>query len=438
MSDAKYIGARSVLITGAEGYLGRQVVETLAAEAGEGGDGLTIVASDIRPPAKPIDNIIYITADIRSEELSDALKEHQVDTVVHLAAIVTPGPKEDRDAAHGVEVRGTRSILRACLANGVKRFVYTSSGAAYGYHADNPEWLDEDDEIRGNVEFAYSDHKRQVEEMLARWRERSPELKQLIFRPGVILGSTADNQITALFEKPFILGVAGSASPFVFIWDQDVVGAIVKGVKQGGVGIFNLAGDGVLTMRDIADRLDKRYLALPAWLLRGALWVLSKLGLTQYGPEQIGFLQYRPVLSNRRLKEELGYIPHKTTREVFEFFLQARGIAPLQEPTPEPNPAPTPVPTPEPEPEPEPVPTPEPNPVPLPASGPAEPDATEPAPADDFIERELSASEDQDQQPRDSGVDSGQTESGRGDDTRQLLRQSSKSFRKRFIKKPKK
>jgi UDP-glucose 4-epimerase len=33
---------------------------------------------------------------------------------------------------------------------------------------------------------------------------------------------------------------------------------------------------------------------------------------------------YRPVLANRRLKEEFGYVPRKTTREVFDFFLAAR------------------------------------------------------------------------------------------------------------------
>jgi UDP-glucose 4-epimerase len=334
MSLTGQSGARSVLITGAEGYLGRLVVKALSADPG---DVDTIVASDIRPPIIPLSNVTYVTADIRSEEIVNALRQYQVDTVVHLAAIVTPGPRDDREAAHAVEVRGTRSLLRACLAAGVNRFVYTSSGAAYGYYADNPEWLSEDDAIRGNSEFAYSDHKRQVEEMLARWRERHPELKQLIFRPGVILGASANNQITALFDKPTMLGVAGSTSPFVFIWDQDVVGAIVKGVRQGGEGVFNLAGDGVLTMPDIASRLGKRYLALPSWLLRGALWVLSKLRLTQYGPEQVGFLQYRPVLSNRRLKEEFGYIPQKTTREVFEFFLEERGVALLPKPGPEPK-----------------------------------------------------------------------------------------------------
>ncbi len=313
--------SRTVLVTGAMGYLGSQVVRALASDP----DGISrLVASDVRPPRRRLPGVTYLTADIRSPKLSAALQEYAVDTVVHLAAIVTPGPGEDRSRAFEVEVLGTRGLLQSCLTAGVGHFVYTSSGAAYGYHADNPDWLCEDDPLRGNPEFAYSDHKRQVEEMLARWRRRHPELRQLIFRVGTILGESTRNQITALFEKPVVLGVAGSQSPFVFIWDQDVVGAIVKGVREGKSGIYNLAGDGTLTMAQIARHLGKPYLPVPAALLRITLGLLRRLHLTRYGPEQVGFLQYRPVLSNRRLKECFGYAPRKSSREVFDFFLQSR------------------------------------------------------------------------------------------------------------------
>ena len=54
------------------------------------------------------------------------------------------------------------------------------------------------------------------------------------------------------------------------------------------------------------------------------LALLKPLGLTQYGPEQVNFLRYRPVLDNRRLKEEFGYVPKKTSAEVFAFYLAAR------------------------------------------------------------------------------------------------------------------
>ena len=113
----------------------------------------------------------------------------------------------------------------------------------------------------------------------------------------------------------------GAASPFVFIWDQDVVGCILKGIFSNATGIYNLAADGVLTMKEIAGLMGKPYVPLPASLVRAALWMLKKFGLSRYRPEEVNFIRYRPVLSNRRLKEEFGYTPQKTSRQVFEYYM---------------------------------------------------------------------------------------------------------------------
>ncbi len=320
-------GGKTVLVTGAGGYIGRLAVAQLAgAIDGAGEPRLQVIASDIRlpEPADRLDGVIYEQGDVREQALAELMTRHGVSTVVHLAAMVSPGKKSNRELEYSVDVEGTRNVLRCCLEAGVAQFVVTSSGAAYGYYPDNPAWIDEEDELRGNREFAYSDHKRLVEEMLARWRTRHPQLGQLIFRPGTVLGATTRNQITDLFDGKVVVGVAGSEIPFVLIWDHDVVGAIVKGVLEGATGIYNMAGDGALPMREMAKMAGKEFLPLPVKTTRAALAVLKKLGRTQYGPEQLDFLRYRPVLSNRRLKEEFGYIPHKTTRQVWEFFLRER------------------------------------------------------------------------------------------------------------------
>jgi len=306
-----------VLVTGAAGYVGRLTVEALAARRGELS---ALVAVDVREPpaAEGVESVVMSVTD---EKLGDLMQG--VDTVVHLASILRP-PKDGGDElAYDVDVNGTKNVLALCLKHGVKKLIITTSGASYGYHADNAKWLTEDDPVRGNREFAYSYHKRLIEEMLAEHRKSHPELEQLIFRPGTIVGENVKSPVTDLFEKKAMLGVLGSDSPFVFIWDQDVVGCIVRGVFGAGTGIFNLAGDGALSPKEIAERLGKPYLPIPAAALRLALGVLRKLGKTQYGPEQVKFLAYRPVLSNRRLKERFGYVP-KTSRDAFEIYVKGR------------------------------------------------------------------------------------------------------------------
>jgi len=243
--------------------------------------------------------------------------------VVHLACIVTPGPGSSRAFEYSVDVDGTRNLLQACVRHGVRRIIVSSSGAAYGYHADNPAWLNEDDALRGNETFAYSWHKRLVEEMLSSYRKQQPQLEQVVLRIGTILGASVDNQITALFERRRPIAIRGSDSPFVFVWDQDVVGAILHGL-DGPTGVFNLAGDGQLGIAEIAARMGKRCLVLPPALLKAALFLLARLRLTRYGPEQVDFLRYRPVLDNRRLKEVFGYQPRLDSAAVFELWRKAR------------------------------------------------------------------------------------------------------------------
>jgi UDP-glucose 4-epimerase len=321
------MSGRRIFVTGGAGYLGSTLLKALGPRL-QSGEIDALVASDVRqaPAQSRLPGVEYVVHDVRSPGLAPLLTARAIDSVVHLAAIVTPGARSNRELEYAVDVLGTQNVLEACVAAGVRQIIVTSSGAAYGYHADNPEWLSEDDPVRGNEAFAYSHHKRLVEEMLSAYRREHPELRQVVFRVGTILGETTRNQITALFDRPRLLAIRGSRSPFVFIWDQDVVGAIEHALRTGAAGIYNVAGDGALSIQEIASRLGKKCLTLPPSVLRAVLATLHPLGLTRYGPEQVDFLRYRPVLDNRRLKEELGYTPRKTSREVFDFYCRTHGL----------------------------------------------------------------------------------------------------------------
>lgn len=299
-----------LLVTGSEGYLGQRLMNAFA-------DAECLVGLDIQPKAQqPYE---YCCCDIRDRKVAEIIQHYKISHVVHLASILQPSAEPQRD--YDIDVNGTLNVLQACVANEVEHITVTSSGAAYGYHADNPQWLVESDPLRGHPQFSYSEHKREVEALLAEYRQQYPQLKQLVLRPGTVLGETTANPITALFKQRRLLAIRGSDSPFVFIWDEDLVKIVLLGVQNSQQGCFNLAGDGALTISEIAQLLNKSLLTLPAWLVKAVLWCGKLLRLTRYGPEQVDFLRYRPVLSNTALHQEFGYHPEKTSREVLVFYI---------------------------------------------------------------------------------------------------------------------
>lgn len=302
----------NILITGCEGYLGQRLCAALATAH-------TLVGLDIRPQAQGT-GYRYYCMDIRAAEVVTVMVEHQITHVVHLASILQPSDNPTRD--HDIDVNGSANVLQACVAAGVKHITVTSSGAAYGYYADNPAWLVETDPLRGHPKFSYSEHKRQVEALFAQYRQQHPQLQQLVLRPGTVLGEHTNNPITQLFLRSRLLAIRGSDSPFVFIWDEDLVAIVLQGVAASKVGIYNLAGDGALSIAEIAQQLQKPLVVLPAVLLQALLWLGKALGLTRYGPEQVDFLRYRPVLSNTALKQHFGFVPSKTSAQVLAYYVQ--------------------------------------------------------------------------------------------------------------------
>ncbi len=308
---------KTILVTGANGFVGGEVVQKLQKETNH-----KLITLDIRPLRyEKSENLTEIICDItKPDQVEKIFKDHDITDVIHLAAII-PGTVSDESIVYKVDVEGTETILKNCVKYKVKRFINTSSGAAYGYYSDNPKWISESDPIRGNAEFSYSNNKRLCEEIFARYKSEYPELIQIIFRPGTILGKTVSNQITNLFQMPVVLGMENGDDRFVFIWDEDIAKILIKALDYEKSDEINIAGDGALSMKEIATILGKKYINLNPTFLTYTIKALHKLKLTKLKPEQVNFLRYRPVLSNKKLKEDFGFIPQYTSKEAFDQFL---------------------------------------------------------------------------------------------------------------------
>jgi UDP-glucose 4-epimerase len=300
----------TVLVTGAAGLVGRALVERLRGDA-----RWNVVGSDLRRPQDWPADIAFVAADLSSADWPALLRDRAVTRVVHLAAVVATQAGRDAGRIHAIEVGGTQRLHGACTEAGVRQLVVASSGAAYGYAADLPVPVAEDFPLRPHPDFPYAAHKAEIEHWLAA-QAHGPRV--LVLRLCTVLAPGRSTPVTALFENRRILALRGHDSPFCFVHVDDVAGAIAHGLACDRAGIVNLAGDGWMTLAEIAEVLGKPLLRLPPGLLRGALRAAHALGLSGYTAGQVDFLAYRPVLDNRRLKTGFGYTPRYDSRAAFD------------------------------------------------------------------------------------------------------------------------
>jgi len=310
-----------ILITGAAGCLGSSLVNTLVDRVANNKE-LKVFATDIKEnPFSETQQLTYQRFDLRSNEFSAWVDKIKPDKIVHLASILQISKQMTRAMAYEIDVVATKKLLEQSVKLGVKKFIVTTSGAAYGYYPENKNIISEDRPTKGNSDYFYSAHKAEVEALMQHYREDYLELKQVTFRPGAILGPDFHGPVVNLFQQKVIVGLMGYPGPFNFIWSEDIVDYILEALTTEITGEYNIAGDGTLSMRDIAKRLNKLYIPLPPWFIQVALAIAKPLGLSQYGPEQVKFIKYRPVLANDKIKKAFKHQPRYSSKQALDAFL---------------------------------------------------------------------------------------------------------------------
>ncbi|XP_078064663.1 3 beta-hydroxysteroid dehydrogenase type 7-like [Mustelus asterias] len=140
------------LITGGCGFLGKHLVKMLV-EQGEGISEIRVfdlkVERELESLSTDSVTVRAMEGDVRDrEELIRATQG--VDVVMHLASIVDIFGQVPEAAMEEVNVQGTHHVIEACIANGVRRCVYTSSMEVVGPNTRQEPF------IRGNEESKYN------------------------------------------------------------------------------------------------------------------------------------------------------------------------------------------------------------------------------------------------------------------------------------------
>lgn len=309
--------AEAVLaITGAFGYIGSRILRRLARSEAFA----RVVCLDVRDAEVPLpERFEAHRCDIREgDRLRDLLARSGADTLLHLAFIANP--TRDERMEYEVDVLGTRNLLYAAEALGIRRLVAASSDTVYGFFEGTPDHLPEDAPLRPTPGFRYAENKVTVEGMIEAFSARSPFCEVAVLRPCIVMGPNMDNALSRALQQPALLCVRGYDPIMQFIHEDDVAEAFFLALTRPVRGAYNLAADEGIRFSEMARILDKPRIPLPAQLVYPLVEGLYRIGVLPYGSSQLDYIRYPLSVGTEKIRRELGFSPRYTSQDTLALF----------------------------------------------------------------------------------------------------------------------
>lgn len=258
------------LVTGATGFVGSHVTRQLI-DAGH-----TVRA--LYRSERKLSQLADFDVDAVAGDLDDSARLERAcagcEIVFHVAAKADYWKDDDRDALWRVNVEGTRNLLAAAKAAGVRRVVFTSSASTIGILPGN-QLADESTDFNLPPErFWYAYTKLKAEEIAAEFA--ADGLDVVTLNPAVIIGPGDLNAISGSFilETARLQWLLPLSSGGISVIDaRDVARAHVAAIERGRAGERYILSAANLSYRQwfglIAAACGVRppLLSTPDWLL---------------------------------------------------------------------------------------------------------------------------------------------------------------------------
>jgi UDP-glucose 4-epimerase len=277
------------------------------------------------PPRGDIGGVSFVRADIRNSVIAKVIAKENVDTIVHMSILATPGSLGSRTAMKELNVIGTMQLLAAAQkSETVEQVVVKSTTQVYGASNRDPAMFAETMEPRRVARSGYAKDVAEIEGYVRGFARRRPDVAVTTLRCANVIGPNVRSPITDHLRQPVIPTVLGYDPRMQFLHEHDLYAAFGRVIESRIPGTFNIAGDGILTMSQVARRMQRSTLPLPS-IAFGTAGGFLRPSLAEVPPELRDYFIFGRGLDTSRMKNVLGFQPKFTTAEAVDDLASAIG-----------------------------------------------------------------------------------------------------------------
>ena len=315
-----------VLVTGVSSYWGGRLAQALEADD----DVEVIVGVSPRDPTLELERTEFVRVGTQHALLRRIVQAAEIDTVIDSRLVVDSLTSSAREA-HEINVIGTMNILAACGGpdSPVRKVVFKSSAHYYGCERDDPAFFTESMQRPHPPRTRLESDIVEAESAVRGFAERNPDVTVTVLRFANGLGADLDTSHSRVLRLPAVPCILGFDPRYQFVHEDDIVGVLEHAVVNDLSGVYNVAGDGVLVLSEVASLLGKPLAPiLPPWGTGLATAGLRLAGVRV--PEEMSQqLRFGRGLDNRKLKAA-GCALRYTTREAVQRFAEELRVRELR------------------------------------------------------------------------------------------------------------
>lgn len=234
-------------------------------------------------------------------------REYKFDVVYHLGRLshAHSGAKTSLSQRIDANITGTNHLLTLSLQYNVKKVIILSTYHVYGALSDNPVYISEESPLKADFKYPELRDVVEMDQICTNWMwKHQNNIETIIMRPCSIIGPQIKNAMCQYLAASYAPVPIDFNPMFQFIHEYDMANILQLSLEKIPIGIYNVATDEVISLRETKNYISLPTLPVPIFMLEQLAIFINKT-IWKFPRYLLDYVKHSCIIDNSALKKHL-------------------------------------------------------------------------------------------------------------------------------------